>query len=250
MVNEGTIVGVLSITPTVKCEMSADVTLDCNVNLVENTKRYDVSNEYGTTIVIEQEKQRATNKVVYFGETLIDLTGDSVTKEKLLSGITAHDKTGAVIQGECTFDSDTTDADVSIDEILFGKTAYARGAKITGRMPNRGSATGSISNLNDSYAIEQGYHDGSGRVAISEVERLKVVPQNIRKGVSILGIEGSMEEDSPENPQSKTVTPSKTQQTVLPDTGYTCLRQVVVNAIPYVETLNSANGTTVTIGQE
>ena len=53
MVNEGTIVGVLSITPTVKCEMSADVTLDCNVNLVENTKRYDVSNEYGTTIVIE-----------------------------------------------------------------------------------------------------------------------------------------------------------------------------------------------------
>lgn len=47
--------------------------------------------------------------------------------------------------------------------------------------------------------------------------------------------------------QTKTATPSSTQQTVTPDTGY-LLSQVTVNAIPYTETLNSAGGYTVTIG--
>jgi len=49
-------------------------------------------------------------------------------------------------------------------------------------------------------------------------------------------------------PQSKTVTPSTQAQTVLPDTGYNYLSQVTVAAIPYVESENTAGGTTVTIG--
>lgn len=36
----------------------------------------------------------AINKVIYGGETLIDLTGDTVTADKILSGFTAHDKKG------------------------------------------------------------------------------------------------------------------------------------------------------------
>ena len=36
----------------------------------------------------------AINKVIYGGETLIDLTGDTVTADKILSGFTAHDKGG------------------------------------------------------------------------------------------------------------------------------------------------------------
>lgn len=46
----------------------------------------------------------AINKVEYGGNTLIDLTSDSVTPESLLSGVTAHDKSGNPITG--TFDSD------------------------------------------------------------------------------------------------------------------------------------------------
>lgn len=46
----------------------------------------------------------AINKVEYGGNTLIDLTSDSVTSESLLSGVTAHDKSGNPITG--TFDSD------------------------------------------------------------------------------------------------------------------------------------------------
>ena len=48
--------------------------------------------------------------------------------------------------------------------------------------------------------------------------------------------------------QAKTVTPTTTSQTVLPDTGTDYLSQVTVNAIPYTETANAAGGTTVTIG--
>lgn len=47
--------------------------------------------------------------------------------------------------------------------------------------------------------------------------------------------------------QTKTATPTSSQQTVVPDTGY-LLSSVTVNAIPYTETLNSAGGYTVTIG--
>ena len=79
------------------------------------------------------------NKVIYGGRTLIDLTGDTISADKLLTGITAHDKSGAPITGSCPFDVDSTDATAAVAEILAGKTAYARGQKLTGTMPNKGS---------------------------------------------------------------------------------------------------------------
>ncbi len=42
------------------------------------------------------------NKIVYNGGTLIDLTGDTVTADKLMQGYTAHDKSGEVIIGTAT----------------------------------------------------------------------------------------------------------------------------------------------------
>ena len=41
----------------------------------------------------------AVNKVIYDGEPLIDLTGDTVTADTLLEGATAHDASGAAITG-------------------------------------------------------------------------------------------------------------------------------------------------------
>lgn len=41
----------------------------------------------------------ATNKVVYSGRTLIDLTGDTVTEETLLRGYTAHKADGTQVVG-------------------------------------------------------------------------------------------------------------------------------------------------------
>lgn len=44
----------------------------------------------------------AKNKIIYNGNTLIDLTGDTVTADKLMQGYTAHDRSGVQITGTAT----------------------------------------------------------------------------------------------------------------------------------------------------
>lgn len=187
------------------------------------------------------------NKIVYGGKTLIDLTGDTVSADKLMKDITAHDKSGATITGTCTYDSDTSDATAAVAEILSGKTAYVRGKKITGTMPNRGAAGGTITTLDQEIAIQNGYHDGSGKVSIAETEKTKIISTNIREGISILGVEGTMSGSEDMKAQSKTVTPTTASQEILPDEEYNCLSSVTVSAIPYTESDNAAGGITVTI---
>ena len=41
----------------------------------------------------------AVSKVVYGTTVLVDLTGNTVTADKLLSGYTAHDKAGNAVMG-------------------------------------------------------------------------------------------------------------------------------------------------------
>jgi hypothetical protein len=190
----------------------------------------------------------AISKVVYGGNTLIDLTADTIKKDKLLAGVTAHGADGEPIVGECEFDANTQDATATAAEILVGKTAYNKGVKVTGEMKNNGAVSGTISAKAGAYTIPQGYHDGSGKVQIDATEQAKIIASNIRSGITILGVTGTMSGTESEKKQSKTVTPTTSEQTVLPDNGYTCLTQVTVAAIPYVETNNSAGGITVTIG--
>lgn len=190
----------------------------------------------------------AINKIIYGGTTLIDLTSDTATADKVLTGYTFHDKSGASVEGACDFDADTSDATAGAAEILATKTAYVNGVKLTGTMPNRGAVTGTITTKEQQYTVPQGYHDGSGKVSISSTEQAKLIATNIRQGVTILGVEGSMSGTEDVNAQSKAVTPTTSAQTILPDTGYNYLSQVTVNAIPYVETDNAAGGKTVTIG--
>lgn len=190
----------------------------------------------------------ARNKVIFGGETLIDLTADTVTPDKLASGITAHDKSGEVITGTNTYDADTTDADATAAEILSTKTAYVNGSKVTGTMPNNGGVTGSISTVDGTYTVPSGYHDGSGSVAIDTTEQAKIIAGNIKEGVEILGVTGTLAPAENVKAQPKTVTPYTTAQTILPDTGFDYLSQVTVNAITYTETDNAAGGKTVQIG--
>jgi hypothetical protein len=190
----------------------------------------------------------ANSKVVYGGRTLIDLTADTVKADKLLKGYTAHGDDGEPITGTCTFDADTQDATATDEEILADKVAYVRGNKIAGKMKNNGAVSGTISSKTGKYTVPQGYHDGSGTVGIDAAEQAKLIGANIREGVTILGVAGAMSPNEGEKAQEKTVTPSTAVQTIVPDTGYTCLSSVTVNAIPYKETENSAGGITVTIG--
>lgn len=188
------------------------------------------------------------NKVIYGGNTLIDLTGDTVTASDVLSGVKFHLPSGANGTGTCAFDVDSSDCTAAVAEVLATKTFAKGGAVLTGTMPNRGGVTGTISTKAQEYTIAQGYHDGSGKVSIASTEQAKIIASNIRNGVSILGVTGTMSGSEDVKAQSKTVTPTAESQTVLPDTPtYNYLTQVTVNAIPYTETDNAAGGKTVTI---
>ena len=188
------------------------------------------------------------NKVVLSsGETLIDLSGDTADAAHVLKGSTFHDKSGAPKTGTCTYDSDTSEDTVAVSEILVGKTAHARGVKITGTMPNNGAVSGSIATKDGQYTIPQGFHDGSGKVGIASTEKAKLIPGNIKSGVEVLGVTGSYSGESI-NAQTKSVTPSFTQQVVQPDDGYDYLSTVTVAAIPVAYADNAAGGRTVTIG--
>lgn len=190
----------------------------------------------------------AYNKVIYAGNVLIDLTADTVTEDNLLTGVIAHNKAGASITGRCSYDSDTSDATVEAAEVLATKTFYARGGKGSGTMPNNGAVSKSIKTKGETYIVPMGYHDGSGTVGIDPTEQEKIISGNIKEGVNILGVTGTCKPSSSVTAQTKSVTPSSTAQTVLPDEGTDYLSQVTVEAIPYAETTNAAGGTTVTIG--
>lgn len=189
------------------------------------------------------------NKLVVDSEVKFDLTGDTVTAGDLKKGVTAHDKSGAPITGTNENDVNSQDATAAVAEILKNKTAYARGVKLVGTMPDNGAVAGEISAKDGEYTVPLGYHDGAGKVGIAAGEKAKIIPSNIKQGVTVLGVEGTLEPSSDITAQAdKAVTPAFTQQVVTPDDGYDYLAQVTVAAIPVTETVNAAGGKTLTVG--
>ncbi|MCC8044204.1 MAG: hypothetical protein LIP12_01735 [Clostridiales bacterium] len=96
---------------------------------------------------------------------------------------------------------------------------------------DNGAVSGTISAASDVYTVAGGYHNGSGTVQIAAAEQAKVVAGNIRSGVTLLGVEGTYSGEGT-SLQSKTVTPTTSQQTVAADDGYDGLSSVTVEAIP------------------
>ena len=187
------------------------------------------------------------NKVIYGGNTLIDLTGDNVTRADVQSGKTFHLKDGSTTTGTNIWDAYTQDANAVASEILSGKTAYVNKVKVTGDMPNRGQQIISITTASSTTAIMNGYHDGSGYAVIDSTELAKLIPDNIRESVTVLGVTGTMSGSEDVHATTSVFTPTTTTTQVTPPEGYNYFTQYTVNAIPYVETDNAAGGKTATI---
>ena len=189
------------------------------------------------------------NKVIYDGTVLIDLTTDTAVAADVQSGKYFHLATGERVQGSSTKNADTTDANMQASELLLNKTGYgAAGTKITGTMPNNGGNNVTISGTSGA-SIPSGYYDGSGKAVLDSTSSQNLIANNIREGIEILGITGTMSGSEDVNAQAKNVTPSSSQQVITPDSPtYNYLSQVTVAAIPYTETDNQQGGVTVEIG--
>ncbi len=135
----------------------------------------------------------------------------------------------------------TDDATAVSASVKDGDTFYAGGVKVEGSMPIIPGTKREIVRKDDEVTINKGYHDGTGKVKISDMEKELIVPENIRSGVTILGVGGTMSPNEGMKSQSKTVTPTKEQQVVTPDSGYNALSQVTVDAIPaeYITTTDA-----------
>lgn len=181
------------------------------------------------------------------GTILIDLTSDTAEAADVATGKYFHLATGERVQGTNTYDSDTTDANAVAGDILSGKTAYVNKNKITGSMPNNGTVNGTIDTKAGTYTIPAGAHSGLGSVGIDSTEQAKIIAENIKSGVTILGVEGTYSGEGV-SATSVNVTPYLTAATVLPPSGYDYISQVNVAAIAVTRTDNAAGGVTVTIG--
>ncbi len=86
---------------------------------------------------------------------------------------------------------DTAGANISAADVLTGKTGYGSSGEISGSMANNGSTSGTISTKAGTVTIPAGYTSG-GTVSISSTEQAKVIASNIKSGVTLLGVAGSL----------------------------------------------------------
>ncbi len=86
---------------------------------------------------------------------------------------------------------DTAGANAASADLLLGKTAYGPSGEISGSMANNGSTSGTISTKAGTVQIPAGYTSG-GTVSIDPAEQAKIIASNIKNGVRLLGVDGSL----------------------------------------------------------
>lgn len=84
--------------------------------------------------------------------------------------------------------------DAAVGNVLADKTFYKDdpASKLTGTMTNQGAVSTDISAKATEVTIAAGYHSGSGKVKIATAEQDKIIAGNIKSGVTLLGVAGSL----------------------------------------------------------
>ena len=127
----------------------------------------------------------AYNKIIYGGNTLIDLTSDTITADKLAQGYTAHDRSGTSITGSMEPSQilvvDTTDEHGGTIRTITGKVVTMTTKSIT---------------QNGTYNAEDDNYDGYSSVTVNvqgsspTIQSLNVTPSASQQTFNSSSVDG------------------------------------------------------------
>ena len=86
---------------------------------------------------------------------------------------------------------DTAGADIAAGDVLAGKTGFGPNGEVLGSMADNGAVSGSISTKAGTVTVPAGYTTG-GTIGIDSGEQAKLVASNIKSGITLLGVAGSL----------------------------------------------------------
>ena len=194
-----------------------------------------------------EENQKFCNVFGIPGKEYINLTHDDIEPEDVTKGKKFHYRTGEIKEGTSTKTVDASQASATVDMVLDGETFGKDKELQVGTMPNNSGVEVFIEDT-DGTTIPRGFFTGLTKAKLSEEALKKLVPGNIKKGETILGVPGDY---GPEDMEfiEKVVKPSFEEQTFVPsEDGVDFYSSVTVEAIKVTEVENTFGGITVTIG--
>ena len=126
--------------------------------------------------------------ITNLSQFLSDIADAIRTKKETTEQIPAENFDTEILSIETGID--TSDATATANDIISGKTAYINGEKITGAIPNNGELN--ITPSTETQSIPAGYTSGGIVRAVDNFIDENIVAENIKSGVTILGVEGTL----------------------------------------------------------
>ena len=134
----------------------------------------------------------AVNKIIFNGESVLDLTQDTATAQDVRQGKKFHLKSGASSIGTLIPGTDVSDTTATANDVVQGKYFYLQnGQRVEGNIAKRVGSNINFVIYYDNVTFSPGYYQQAINVKIDETQQKRFKPENIRDGVVLMGVTGN-----------------------------------------------------------